>query len=415
MDPRDSVRTGNSNDDNRGQTDRLQRANHSMGLMQEVADLWRLRYHTPKSARAITIYSEHESYYAYYEGLIDALKRRLDSGICYITSDPNDPILESSDPKIHAVYLNKLLPFFMKFVRCPVFVMTLTDLNQFHLQRSVNPVHYIYVFHAMNSIHMTYRLGAFDYYDSIFCTGPYQVKELTRDTESRSIRKRNLVEVGYSRVERIQSAWKWLEAKGASGRRTILVAPSWAASNALETHGIELVRTLLHADFEVIVRPHPETHKRFPDLIARFETNFADDERFRLERSVRTDDSLLRADVLITDWSGIALEYAFGTERPVLYIDVPRKVHNDRYEELGIEPFEVRMRDQLGIVVTPEELGGIVDIIGRLIRDQASYRDRIVRLRDENVFNFGHSCEIGAEYICRLLANRKLERVNRLG
>ncbi len=50
-----------------------------------------------------------------------------------------------------------------------------------------------------------------------------------------------------------------------------------------------------------------------------------------------TDDSLLRADVLICDISGIALEYVFGTERPVLFLDVPLKIHNPRFKELEKE------------------------------------------------------------------------------
>ena len=377
-----------------------------MSLIREIASLWRLRYRTPTADRTLTIYSEQESYYAYFDGLVDALKSRLDTGFCYITSDPRDPILSAGEPGIHAFYLNKLLPFFMKMMEGRVFVMTLTDLHQFHLQRSVNPIHYVYVFHAMNSIHMTYRLGAFDHYDSILCTGPYHVAELTRETEMREIRDRTLVEAGYSRLERIHAAWSARQPRDDAHRRTVLVAPSWAASNVLESHGVDVVKALLAADFEVIVRPHPETIKRFPALVSRLESTFADNSGFLLERSVRTDDSLLKADVLITDWSGIALEYAFGTERPVLYIDVPRKVHNDRYEEMGIEPFEVRMRREIGVVVPPGELHRIVGAVNGLIREHGKYRDRIVRLRAENVFNFGRSNEIGAQHICGLLKQK---------
>jgi len=211
-----------------------------------------------------------------------------------------------------------------------------------------------------------------------------------------------LVEAGYSRVERIHSAWKSRREREAQ-QRTVLLAPSWAANNVLEMHGVELVGSLLDAGYFVIVRPHPETTKRSPELLSRFEGAFGDSEHFLLERSVRTDDSLLRADVLITDWSGIALEYAFGTERPVVYIDVPRKVHNEQYEELGIEPFEVRMREKLGVVVQPDELGEIARTVGRMVEDHSIYCDRIRSLRAENVFNFGRSSDVGAAHIEKLI------------
>ena len=92
-----------------------------MRLIKEFAELWRMRFRTPPSDRAITFYSEHESYYAYFEGLVDALKARSDIRFCYVTSDPDDPILTATDSRIHAFYLDKLLPFFMKLVNCRPF------------------------------------------------------------------------------------------------------------------------------------------------------------------------------------------------------------------------------------------------------------------------------------------------------
>jgi hypothetical protein len=375
-----------------------------MTLFKELGELWRYHFHSPPEHRRLVFYSEHESYYAYFEGIIDALKARSERVFCYVTSDPNDPLLKSGDPFIHAFYLDKLLPFFMRLVDCKVMVMTVTDLNQIRLQRSINPVHYVYVFHAMNSVHMTYRLGAFDHYDSILCTGPYQVSEMQREGELRAIRDRRFIEAGYSRLERIYAAWQTRERKGVELVRTVLVAPSWSASNVLERHGVELVQRLLAAGYRVILRPHPETHKRFPKLVGRLQDTFAESDGFVLEYSVRTDDSMLDADLLITDWSGIAIEYAFGTERPVLYLDVPRKVHNERYKELGIEPFEVRMRNEIGEIIAPVKLEAVTEVVERLINERDAYREKIRGLRAKNVFNFGSSGEVGARHISELLA-----------
>ena len=87
-----------------------------MGLTRELAELWRFHFRTAPADRAITFYSEHESYYAYFEGLIAELKVKCGTGLCYVTSDPNDPILTVADSRIHAFYIDKLLPFFMKTV-----------------------------------------------------------------------------------------------------------------------------------------------------------------------------------------------------------------------------------------------------------------------------------------------------------
>ena len=177
-------------------------------LLKEIADFHCFFWRTPKAEKAIIFYTEHEGYYPYFEGLIKKLIGEYKRTLCYVTSDPDDPILQRSESRIKTFYLNKLLPFFMAFVNCRVFVMTLTGLNQFHLKRSLHPVHYVYVFHSLVSTHMVYRYGAFDHYDSILCVGPHQVKEIRRHEELNQLPKKKLVEAGYYRLERIYKAYQ---------------------------------------------------------------------------------------------------------------------------------------------------------------------------------------------------------------
>jgi YidC/Oxa1 family membrane protein insertase len=376
-----------------------------MGLGAEIKAWLRYAFRTPDSDKAIVFYSEHASYWAYLEGLVESLERESDLSICYVTSDPDDPILTRNDPRIHAFYMKQLLPFFMFVLKCKVFVMTLTELNLLQLHRSIHPVHYVYVFHSLNSTHMAYRHRAFDHYDSILCCGPYHVAEIRRDETLRELPKKELVEGGYYRLERIyRAAQQRAEPEdGRAGKGCILVAPSWAAHNVLEEHGVALAETLLAAGYELILRPHPETIKRHPELVDAFAARFEGEPRVTVERSVASDDSLLRADVLITDWSGIAQEYAFGTERPVLYLDVPRKVHNERYPELEIEPFEASIRSRVGLVFDPADIPQIDRAIDQLMRGRAEYRERIRELREKSVYCFGRSGEVGARHILEVV------------
>ena len=59
-------------------------------------------------------------------------------------------------------------------------------------------------------------------------------------------------------------------------------------------------------------------------------------------------DSWLRSDVMISDWSGAALEYAFALQRPVVYVDTPQKTVNQDWRDLDLVPFEdvIRARDR---------------------------------------------------------------------
>ncbi len=216
------------------------------------------------------------------------------------------------------------------------------------------------------------------------------------------------MEAGYYRLERIYQAYQKypLDKSSPATKGTILIAPSWGTASVLESCGERLVEILLEAGYGVIVRPHPETIKRSPDLIDLFVSKFSNNPNFILEMSVATDDSLLRADVLISDYSGITLEYAFGTERPVIFMDVPYKVRNERYKELGLESLESSLRSEIGEVVSLEKVETVPEVISNLISKRLSYKKHITKLRNQHVYAFGHSSDIGAQYIIDLTMKR---------
>lgn len=377
-------------------------------MLKEIADFYRFFLKTPYAEKKIVFYSEHESYYSYFEGIIKELISKHKQTLCYVTSDADDPILQKSESKIKPFYLNKLFPIFMSIVNCKVFVITMTDLDQFHIKRSINQVHYVYVFHSLVSTHLIYRYGAFDHYDSILCCGPHQVEEIRRHEKLNKLSQKKLIKAGYYRLERIYQAYQRFYRKklSSSAKKTILIAPSWGVANILETCGADLISILLKEGYNVIVRPHPETIIRFPDLVAKLSSKFSDNHDFTLETSVAADESLIRADVLITDYSGISFEYAFGTERPVLFLDVPLKIHNPMFKELGIEPLELSLRTKIGVIVSPNKLETVPKVISTLIANNEDYKKLIIELRKQYVYAFGHSSKINSQYIIDLTKDK---------
>jgi YidC/Oxa1 family membrane protein insertase len=117
--------------------------------------------------------------------------------------------------------------------------------------------------------------------------------------------------------------------------------------------------------------------------------------------------SLLASAIMVSDWSGAALEYAFGRERPVLFVDLPRKVLNDDYEALKLEPLEVSVRTEVGEVVSPDQLEEMPAAIERLCADPAASRQRIVAARERHVFNVGRSAAVGADHLMQVLAEHR--------
>lgn len=369
-----------------------------LAWLRELRDLLRFLFATPAHDRRIVFYAEHESYYVFYEGILDALKTKDFGPVCYVTSDRNDPVLSTSDPSIRTFYQERLLPLFMAVLNCRVCVMTMAELGLPAIPRSANKnVHYAYVFHAAHSANATYEFGAFKEYDSMLCVGPHQVRELRKQEQLYGWKTKDLIEGGYYRIERIHARYR--AAPRLAGAPMVLFAPSWESSNVLQTYCEAVVRSLRDAGYRVTLRPHPETIRRYAEWWRAAHETYAGDEGVFLEESVSGDESLIQAVALITDWSGIALEYAYGTERPVLYLDIPQKVVNQRFEELELEANEVVVRREVGIIVPIEDLPNIARYVQRALDEQGVYRERILKLREEYLFAWGESGRIGADHL----------------
>ena len=109
--------------------------------------------------------------------------------------------------------------------------------------------------------------------------------------------------------------------------------------------------------------------------------------------------SILESDVLITDWSTIAEEFSFTTLKPSLFIDTPMKVINPDYEQVGITPTDITLRNQIGRSLDPADLSDLEDVIDDMVTNSSSWNDRIRKIRDGFIYNLGHGGEAAGEYI----------------
>ena len=113
------------------------------------------------------------------------------------------------------------------------------------------------------------------------------------------------------------------------------------------------------------------------------------------------------ADLLVTDWSSIAFEYAFSTLKPVLFINTPMKIVNPDYRELDTVPIDIELRDKVGISIATEKLEEeIVPAVDRLLADKQFSRDAMRKLREEYIYHNGASGKVGAKYIIDRLVMR---------
>ena len=362
--------------------------------------------------RLIVFYSEDISSFVHFEQIIHELTEKMGCQICYVTSAKDDPILTSQNKRIKAFYIGLgaiRTKFFME-LKAEVLVMTMPNLETYFIKRSkVYPVHYVYVFHSIVSTHTIYRKGAFDHFDSIFCVGPHHVEEISATESVYDLKHKNLVKYGYGLLDNLQTnkSMKNQQRCTEDGKKKILVAPSWGKNGLLETKGLELVKILLDAGYHVTVRPHPMTIRKWSKTIKAIENEFKSNANFEIEKDVSTFESLYSAYGLISDWSGIAIEYAFACELPVLYIDGSPKINNSSYDKIACEALEITIRNLIGKVISPNELESLPKIIESTYENIDNFKTKIQEVRDKTVFNLGESGMNGAQEIVKILHEKK--------
>lgn len=355
----------------------------------------------PREDRPVLVYAEDDYTWNQLAGYVEELLHTYDRRVVYVTSDPNDPRLTDHDPKMPVYFIKDTLLKFLPKVDSPVFVTTMPDLDSFHIKRPQTST-CVYVFHSLNSTHASYRTGAFDAYDVFLCVGPYQKAELSARFESIGKKDYDLRDVGYYKLDRIAAGFEGY-AKEHPDVQTVLIAPSWSADNVLASVGPELVASIAGAGYRTVIRPHPAFFESiYPEgrqIVADLERRFGADPNVVFETSITSENSFYEADLMVSDWSGAAFEYALGTRRPVLFVDVPRKVMNEQWADLGISPFEDRIRAEVGDVIPVEAAGDAASAVGALLSNPAAFRDQIDGVRRREIYNFGNAGRAGAAVI----------------
>ena len=150
--------------------------------MMDLTSVMRL----PRSQRKIVFYSEGKSYWVHLEGILKEFLSQTNIPVCYITSSKDDPGLHYYHPNLKSFKIDEggCRNWLFKNIDTDLMVMTMPDIETYQVKRSKYPVHYVYVQHSLVSLHMVYRKGAFDHFDSIFCAGPHHLKEI-RATEEK--------------------------------------------------------------------------------------------------------------------------------------------------------------------------------------------------------------------------------------
>ena len=332
-------------------------------------------------------YSENKSYLKYGYLIIEYLSKKYPGEVYYVSSDVNDKV---SDLNVINIYIGQsfLLQYFFKSVVTDNLFMTLTDLNNNIVKRNSFVKNYIYFFHGAVSTTRIYTSTAFDNYDTILCNGDYQIKEIQHREKLDNLKQKKLIKLGFFYFYYLKKKIDEIE-----NNSEILVAPSWNKNrlNFINEDFEEILTNLLNSGYKVRFRPHPETIKRSQDLMNSYKKKFGN-QNFIFDDDTENFEAMQNAKCLITDNSGISIEYMMIFKKPVIFYNDFDKIHNvnfDMYKNL--QPIEDIIKDKFGYEFNKHQIIEIKKIIDESIN--SFDKNEIDNFLKNNFYNYGNTID----------------------
>lgn len=357
--------------------------------------------------KKLVFYSENKGFYKYYKDVIAYLIEKSDIVIHYITSDGEDPVLTMTEPQIKSYYINerKLIYLMMK-MDADIVVMTTPDLEKYHIKRSIvrKDIEYIYLDHGINSNNLTLRKNALDYFDTLFSANQIAIDETRAVEKYNQSKEKRLVKFGSCVVDDMIEAYDAYRANyTADTKKKILIAPSWQKDNILDLCVTDILDELKDMDYAIVVRPHPQYIRHCKEQFENLAAQYKENKNIEFQSDFSSNSVVYEADLLITDWSSIAFEYAFGTLHPVLFVNTPMKIMNLDYDKIDVTPMDILLREIVGRSIDVEDLKSVKERIHTLLETNEFSKEHMEEIREKYLFNIGISGKIGATYLMKRL------------
>ena len=333
-------------------------------------------------------YSENISYRKYSYYIIEVLAKKYPGQIAYVSSDIKDRI---DNLNIKNLYIGNgfLMNLFFSIVKVDYLFLTLTDLDNHLIKKTKNVGKYIYYFHAAISTFKSYTNTAFDNYDIILCNSKFQVEEIRKREKDKNLPKKELIESGYFYFDYLSE-----KISNKNQARDILIAPSWNYDhrNFINENFIKIIDYLINKEMNVIFRPHPEHFKRSKEILEKIKDKFNNFENFYFDEHDENFLSMEKSKCLLTDASGISIEFLILFRRPVLYLFDKDKIHNkDILDFTGLKSIDEIIRDKFGYTFYEKDIDNLDSIIAKTAVNFQSKIQHLDNFINNNFFNFSNT------------------------
>lgn len=314
------------------------------------------------SYKKYVIYCEGKQYWNVFKPVADEFEKR-GIELTYYTSAKDDPVFNETYKYVKPEFIGEGNVAFAKLnmLSAGFVLMTTPGLQVYQLKRSKRVAHYSHVLHMPNDA-TTYRLFGLDYFDSVLLTGDYQKDDIRALENQRGIPQKELVTVGCTYLDVLSQKIKSVPQEE-NHPFTVLVSPSWGKVGVLARYGEKLLDPLVKTGWRIIVRPHPQSKKSEPEMLERLEARYKDNKNLEWDYERDNIYSMKKADMMISDFSGIIFDYTFLCDKPVMYVSADMDLMPYDAYDLDKQLWQFAVLEKMGIKLDEKDFDNIKEVI----------------------------------------------------
>ena len=359
-----------------------------------------------KTKSKIIIYGEDKRYYNVFKPIIEELIN-LEIPITYYSSSEDDPIFEIKNDLLHSEFIGTGNKAYAKlnFIETDICLMTTPNLDVFQLKKSKGVKKYVHIMHAPSEAAL-YCLYSLDFFDAVLLNGKNQIDDIRELENLRKTKIKELDIIGSTYLDELEKKKEIAEIKSKfknnNDKRTVLIAPSWGINGLLTRFGDKLIDAILENDFYCIVRPHPQSLIVEKELIEKLKYKYKDNKNLEWDFDVDNILSLSRADVMLSDFSGVIFDYAFLFEKPAIIPSFTFDKRGTDAIELKDETWTLKTLPKISVSLDENNFSEIANIVSETINNE-TIKENILKVKEEAYMYRGEAGKRGAILLNKML------------
>ena len=356
----------------------------------------------------IIIYGEDKRYYNVFKPIIEELIN-LEIPIIYYSSSEDDPIFEIKNDLLHSEFIGTGNKAYAKlnFIETDICLMTTPNLDVFQLKKSKGVKKYVHITHSSAET-STYCLYSLDFFDAVFLNGEHQIRDIRELEKKRNTEIKDLYVVGNPYLDELAKR-KEIEAiknkfRQNNDKRTVLIAPSWGMNSLFRRFGEKLIDNIVDSNYNIIIRPHPQSLISDKEIIEKFQKRYKDKNNVEWDFNNVNISSLSRADIMISDFSGVIFDYIFLFGKPVIIPSFTFDKRGTDAIEIDEEVWTFETLPQISFKLDENNFSNITNIIEDSINNE-TLKNNIVKAKEEAYMYEGQASKRAAQFLKDMLVS----------